>query len=607
MSQKKPPAELQTVVLSLSPFYWKAFGFALIGSLLMLVPTVYMLEVYDRVVNSRSHLTLAMLTVMVVLAYVVMEVLEWARSETLHEAGERLDKILAHRVFDSIYAGNLRRLGGASVQPMNDLRTIRDFLASPVVGAVMESPVSLVFMALLFLMSPWLGWFAVLGAVLQVAVGVFNERSTTPHMMQANRSAIGAQMYADGTLRNAQVIESMGMLRHIHARWLEKQREFLGLQARASDHAGAFQAISKFLQTTMGSLLLGMAAWLLLDNKLAGGAGMMIMGSVLGGRMLAPLVQVVTQWRAVANVRDAWGRLDALLQQVPPREPAMPLPAPLGRLVVEQVVAGAPGRQPGQGAQPAILKGVAFALQPGEVLAVVGPSASGKSTLARLLVGLWPASSGKVRLDGADVFTWDKQELGPHLGYLPQGVELLEGTLAENIARFGEVSMAKVEAAARLVGLHEFILALPKGYDSPVGRDGAMLSGGQRQRVALARALYGDPVFVVLDEPNSSLDDEGDAALASAIRALKARGTTFVLMTHRTSVLAVSDKMLILSDGTQQAFGPRDEVLAALNKATQQAQQAQQAQQQARAQQQAQPAAQPGQAALLPPQTPRIA
>jgi len=270
-------------------------------------------------------------------------------------------------------------------------------------------------------------------------------------------------------------------------------------------------------------------------------------------------------------------------------------------LVVEQVVAGAPGRQqPGQAA-PAILKGVAFALQPGEVLAVVGPSASGKSTLARLLVGLWPASSGKVRLDGADVFTWDKQELGPHMGYLPQGVELLEGTLAENIARFGEVSMAKVEAAARLVGLHEFILALPKGYDSPVGRDGAMLSGGQRQRVALARALYGDPVFVVLDEPNSSLDDAGDEALASAIRALKARGTTFVLMTHRTSVLAVSDKMLILSDGTQQAFGPRDEVLAALNKA------AQQAQQQARAQQNAQPAAQPGQAVLLPPQSPRLA
>ena len=605
MSQKKPPTELQTAVRSLSPFLWKAFGFSLLGGLLMLVPTVYMLEVYDRVVNSRSHLTLVMLTLMVVFAFVVMEVLEWARSETLYEGGQRLDKLLAHRVFDSIYTGNLRHVSGGTVQPMNDFRTVRDFLHSPVVGAVMESPISLVFMALLFLMSPWLGWFAVLGAVLQVLVGILNERGTTPHLRGASRSAIGAQVYADGTLRNAEVIESMGMLRDIHARWLKKQREFLGLQAKASDNAGGFQAISKFLQTTMGSLLLGMGAWLLLDNKLAGGAGMMIMASVLGGRMLAPLVQVVTQWRAVVNARDAWNRVDTLLQQVPPRAPSMPLPPPRGHLTVEQLVASAPSRS--QGNQASILKGVAFALEPGQVLAVVGPSAAGKSTLARLLVGLWPASSGKVRLDGADVYTWDKQELGPHMGYLPQGVELLEGTLAENIARFGDVSMAQVEAAARLVGLHEYILALPQGYDSPVGRDGAMLSGGQRQRVALARALYGDPVLVVLDEPNSSLDDAGDEALANAIRALKARGTTFVLMTHRTSVLAVSDKLLILSDGTQQAFGPRDEVLAALNKASQQAQQAAQQAQQARAQQQVQSAVQPGQTALLPPQSPSVA
>jgi len=241
------------------------------------------------------------------------------------------------------------------------------------------------------------------------------------------------------------------------------------------------------------------------------------------------------------------------------------LPAPRGVLQVEPLMAGAPGNP------ASILKGVSFTLAPGEVLAVVGPSASGKTTLARLLMGLWPASMGKVRLDGADVFTWDKSELGPHVGYLPQGVELFDGTLAENIARFGEVEMAKVEAAARAVGLHDFILALPQGYDSPVGRDGAMLSGGQRQRVGLARAIYGDPVFVVLDEPNSSLDEEGDAALAGAIRMMKSRGTTFVVMTHRTSVLAVADKMLVLRDGQTQAFGPRDDVLAALQKAAQQA------------------------------------
>ena len=587
MNPNQKPSELTEALLALKPHFRRALGFALVGGLLILASTVYMLEVYERVVNSRSHITLAMLTLAVALAYVVMEVLDWARAETMREAGQRLDQRLAPRVFQATYESNLRRLGGGSVQPMNDFRTVRDFLHQPVLGAMMESPVSLVFLVILFAISPLLGWSSLLGAVVQVTLAWFNERSTQPPLMAANRAAIGAQQYADGSLRNAEVIESMGMLANIHRRWMDKQREFLGLQAQASEKAGAFQAGSKFVQTTLSSALLGLGALLVLENALPGGAAMMIVGSVLGGRVLAPLVQMVSQWRAVINMRDAWQRLDQLLTQLPPKPPAMPLPPPKGALTVESLVAGAPG------SQAPILKGVAFALPPGEVLAVVGPSASGKTTLARLLVGLWPATGGKVRLDGADVFTWDKLELGPHLGYLPQGVELLEGTLAENIARFGEVSLAQVEAAARAVGLHEFILSLPQGYDSPVGRDGAMLSGGQRQRVALARALYGDPALVVLDEPNSSLDEAGDAALANAIRLYKSRGTTFVVMTHRTSVLAVADKMLVLRDGAQQAFGPRDEVLAALNQAAQQAAAAQQQAQQARQ-------AQAGAAARLP-------
>jgi ATP-binding cassette subfamily C exporter for protease/lipase len=295
-----------------------------------------------------------------------------------------------------------------------------------------------------------------------------------------------------------------------------------------------------------------------MNNMLNGGASMMIIASVIGGRLLAPLAQLVANWKAVVAARASFERLENLLVNVPPKPDAMPLPAPKGMLTVEGLMAGAPGQQ------VPIVRGVQFALSPGDVLAVVGPSASGKTTLARLLVGLWPAMSGKVRLDGADVYAWDKTELGPYLGYLPQGVELLDGTLAENIARFGEVDMAQVEAAARLVGVHEMIMSLPEGYNSPVGRDGAMLSGGQRQRVGLARALYGKPVFVVLDEPNSSLDEAGDAALANAIATLKQLGTTFVVMTHRTSVLGVADKMLIMREGAQQAFGPRDEVLAAL-------------------------------------------
>lgn len=565
MNLNKKDAELKEALLAFKPQYRRAFGFALVGALLILAPTAYMFEVYERVVNSRSLITLAMLTLLVVLAYVVMEVLDWARSETMREAGQLFDKRMAPRVFQAMYESNLRRLGPASVQPMNDFRTLRDFLHAPVLGAAMEAPASLVFMVILFLISPVLGWAAVAGAVVQVTLAWMNERSTNPLLTEANRSAIGAQQYADGSLRNAEVIEAMGMLKNIHRRWMTKQHEFLGMQAEASDKAGAFQAGSKFVQTTMGSLLLGLGAWLILEDALPGGPGMMIVGSVLGGRMLAPLVQLISQWRAVVNVRDAWGRLDQLLRQVPERDAAMPLPAPRGILTVENLVAGAPG------SNTPILRGIAFALQPGEMLAVVGPSASGKTTLARLLVGLWPALGGKVRLDGADVFAWDKLELGPHIGYLPQGVELLEGSLAENIARFGEVDLEKVESAARAVGLHEFISALPQSYDSPVGREGAILSGGQRQRVALARAIYDEPVFVVLDEPNSSLDDAGDAALLKTIETLKQRGTTFVVMTHRTSVLGVADKMLVLREGSQQGFGPRDQVLAALNQAAAQA------------------------------------
>lgn len=563
MKPNAPPSELRQAIASLRPYFVRAGWFSVFSSLLILAPSGYMLEVYDRVVNTRNHTTLAMLTLIVLGAYVLMEVLEWARSEVMRAASVELDQSLSNRIFGVIFDASLRRLPGGSQQPLNDFRAVRDFLYSPALLAAMEAPIALVMMVLLFMISPVLGWTSLVFGVVQVAVAWFNERATKPPLMQANGSSIAAQQYADGALRNAEVIESMGMLRDTHRRWLNRQRDFLRLQALASERAGGFQALSKLVQNILGSLLLGLGCWLLLRNELNGGAGMMIVASILGGRMLAPLVQVVAQWQAVVNVRDAWMRLDQLLTALPAPMQGMALPAPRGMLQVEQLIASAPN------SAGHILRGVGFALTPGEALAVVGPSASGKTTLARLLVGLWPAAGGKVRLDGADVYTWAKAELGPYMGYLPQGVELFEGTLAENIARFGEVDMAKVEAAARGVGLHEFILSLPHGYDNPVGPDGARLSGGQRQRVGLARALYGDPVFVVLDEPNSSLDEQGDAALNHAIAAAKVRGATFVIMTHRMSVLAVVDKLLVLRDGTQQVFGPRDEVLAALNKAAQ--------------------------------------
>ena len=553
--------ELRAALVQLRPFFTRAGWFSLFASVLVLAPSGYMLEVYSRVVDSRSYGTLFWLTVVVLGAYALMELLEWARAEVMRAAAQRFDALLGTRVFDAVFAAKLRNVPGGTAHPLQDFAKLRDFLFSPALLAIMEAPVAILMAVLLFLISPGLGWSAVVFGIAQTLVALWNERRTKQPLMQANQKAFQAQQYADGTLRNAEVIAAMGMLRATHQRWVQKQREFLNLQAQASESAGGFQALGKLLQTTLSSLLLGLACWLLLNNELHGGGGMMIVGSILGGRMLAPLLQVVAQWQAVIGVRESWHRLEALLAAVPKDPENMALPAPRGVLQVEQLMAGAPG-SPG-----VIVRGVAFALQPGEVLAVVGPSASGKSTLARLLVGLWPAASGKVRLDGVDIFSWDKAELGPHVGYLPQGVELLEGTLAQNIARFGEVDMHKVRAAAQAVGVDALIESLPQGYETVVGPGGVRLSGGQRQRIGLARALYGAPTLIVLDEPNSNLDDEGDAALARAITQASARGATVVVITHRTSVLGVAHKMLLIRDGVQQAFGPRDEVLAALQQA----------------------------------------
>ncbi|WP_349630244.1 type I secretion system permease/ATPase [Acidovorax sp. CCYZU-2555] len=557
---------MRAALADLRPFFVRSAWFSMFASLLVLAPSGYMLEVYGRVVNSRNHETLVWLTVLVLGAYLLMEVLEWARSEIMRGAAEALDKKMHMRIFNAMFEANVRRVPGGQVNTLSDFKRICEFLYSPALLAIMEAPIALVMMVLLFLISPVLGWSAVVFGLLQVGITWMNERRTKPPLMAANRESMEAQRYADDTLNNAEVLEAMGMLKNTHRRWIAKQRKFLQLQAVASDSAGGFQALSKLVQNILSSLLLGLACWLLLHNELNGGGGMMVVASILGGRMLAPLVQVVGQWQSVVSVRDSWNRIEALLAAVPANPAAMALPPPAGRVQVEQLMAGAPGN-PGT-----IVRGINLALQPGDVLAVVGPSASGKTTLARLLVGLWPATMGKVRLDGADIQAWNKKELGPHIGYLPQGVALFDGTLAENIARFGAVDMTRVEAAARAVGLHELISTLPEGYDTLVGPGGLRLSGGQRQRVGLARAFYGDPVYVVLDEPNSSLDEEGDIALSQAIKQASARGATVVVVTHRTSVLSVTNKLLVLRDGQQQAFGPRDEVLAALNQASRQAQ-----------------------------------
>lgn len=538
----------------------RVLGFSAIINLCALAPTLFMLEVYDRVVNSRNLTTLLMLLVLVIGAYAVMELLELVRTRLLHGVAHAVDEALRLRLLHNLFALRLRGQG-VSTQAFADLRTVRDFIGSPAVLALMDVPGSLLYLVLVWIISPWLGAMALLGALIQVTIAARTEQRTLPLLTEASRSAIAAQHYARNTLRNAQVIEAMGMQSALHQRWAQLQNHFLLRQAQASDQNGSNTALSRMIQMLQGSLLLGAACWLTLNGQMLGGGGMMIVASTLGGKVLTPLTQLVAQWRNVVGWRDAMQRLDQLLAAVPPAEPGMPLPRPQGLLQVEGVTAAAPG------SNVPIVRNLSFALQPGEVLGVIGPSASGKTTLARLLVGIWPCAGGKVRLDGADVYQWNKDELGPHLGYLAQNVELFDGTVADNIARFGPVDLAQVRAVTDLVGLTATIEALPQGFDTRIGDDGAVLSGGQRQRLGLARALYGDPQLVVLDEPNASLDDAGEQALLQVLARLKARRATVVVNTHRTSLLPAVDKLLVLRDGQSLGFGPRDEVLAALHKA----------------------------------------
>ncbi len=561
MGGQSPQPQVANFLKAQWPLYKKALLYSVVIGLLSLSPTLFMLEVYDRVVNSRNMTTLLMLIIVVIGSYVIMELLELVRHSYLQKAALKLDEAFRERLFGIAFEANLRRLPGGTIQAFNDLRTLREFIPSGAVMAMLDSPMALIFLLIVFILSPWLGVMALVGAVVQVWIAFQTERKTMPVLTLANRGAIDAQNYANGTLRNAQVIEAMGMMHNIHAQWMGRQRKFLQLQADASDTAGSNNATSKLIQNLQSSLLLGAACWLTLKGQMLGGGGMMIVASTLGGMVLRPLAQLVAQWRMVANVRDAYQRLEGVLSYFPPKTDSMPLPAPRGVLTVEGVVATAPG------SPIPILKGVSFALTPGECLMLIGPSASGKTTLARLIMGLWPATNGKVRLDGADVFNWKKEELGPHLGYLPQTVELFDGTLAENVARFGVVDLQEVQRVITQVGLEEMVSQLPEGLDTRIGEDGAILSGGQRQRVALARAIYGRPKLLVLDEPNSSLDEAGEQALMNTLQSLKAQGASVLLITHRTSVLPMADKLLMLRDGQVAMFGARDEVLAALQKA----------------------------------------
>ena len=533
--------------------------FSMVANVLMLSPTLYMLQVYDRVMVSRSELTLLAMSLITLFLFCVMAFAEWMRSRVLVRSGVRLDAMLGTRVFNASFEANLAPSGVSPARSFGDLIQIRQFLTGNGILAFFDTPWTPVYMAVLFILHPMLGWLALFFAAVQGALAWFGHRSTVAPAEEASRASGEASMYLQGKLRNAEVLEPMGMVHNLRPRWAQRHDQAQQLQGRAQALTHRITAWSKFIRYAQQSLALGAGALLVIDGQLSPGG--MIAANVLMTRALAPIDMLVGTWRGFIGARGAFGRLEALLAAHPERDPALSRVAPQGAITLREVVAVAPGR-----AEP-ILKGVNLAVAPGTVTVVLGPSGSGKSTLARCMVGIWPGVSGEVLLDGLPISGWDRNELGPYLGYLPQDIELFEGSIAENIARFGEVSSEKVIAAARSAGLHEMILRFPKGYDTPIGEAGNLLSGGQRQRIGLARAVYGDPVLVVLDEPNANLDDVGEAALVRTVQELKAKGRTVFLITHRPGIVAVADRLLILRNGMVQTEGPRDEVLASMRAA----------------------------------------
>lgn len=559
------PSWLDRARQDMAPHLRQVLLYGVLCNVLALAPSVYMLQVYDRVINSRNLNTLAMLTVLIVGLYAWMECLEAVRHGLARRAAAQAQALLAPRVFDAALQSRLAPSSAAQQGAFADLASLRSFVVSPALLALLDAPFAVVVMLILFALHPWLGLASVLVAVVLAVQGWVTDRGTRLPLQEAGRLAQVAQHFAGQLLGQMPSIQAMGMRAALYAQWGQRNQAFLQAQMQASDSAGQGSAVSRLLQVLQGSFLLGLGSWLTLTGGLPPGGGAMLLGSVLGGRALAPLTQLLMQWRSVLQARAAYTRLDALLGPARATPPALELPPPRGALQVQ----GLGFRTVPGGAE--LLRGVQFQLAPGQVLAVLGPSGAGKSTLARILVGLVPATEGTVRLDGVDIFQWDKAALGPHLGYLPQGVELLEGSFAQNIARYRTPDMPQLRAAASAAGLLEFIEGLPQGFDTPLGVDGQFLSGGVRQRVGLARALYGQPRLLVLDEPNAHLDEAGDTLLQAALLQAKAGGASLVLVTHRPQILAIVDQIMVLREGRMQACGPRDEVLRAIHQAMAQA------------------------------------
>ncbi|MEP5729336.1 MAG: type I secretion system permease/ATPase [Sulfitobacter sp.] len=536
--------------------------FSFFSNILMFVGPLYMLQVYDRVLASRNELTLVMISGIAVTLLVAYGLLEFIRSKLLVRAGLQFDDMLANPAFNRVIRHQLAAPNSGAHATLQDVDKVREFMTGQGILAFFDAPWVPLFLALCFAFHPWLGLVALIGAILIFALALTNEFATRNLLQEAGNANQGASHFVSTTVQNAEVIRALGMEKQLTKRWLTQHDNVLDKQAKASGRAGAIMASTKFVRMSLQIAILGTGAYLAILQEIS--PGIMIAASIVMGRALAPVEQAVGQWKQFVAARQAHKRLTGIFGAFNDEEERMEMPNPKGGLIVHSLIASAPGAKKGaSGSVPALLKGVSFNINAGEVLAVIGPSGSGKSTLVRHLVGAMQPSSGAVRLDGTELHHWDPEQLGRHMGYMPQDVKLFRGSVSENIARFvDEVQDNEIIAAAQLSGAHQMIQTLNEGYDTDVGDGGQSLSGGQRQRVGLARAVFRGPSLIVLDEPNSNLDAHGEQALAACIQEMKKRGKTVVLVTHKANLLAMSDKTLMLVNGSVEKFGPTREIFA---------------------------------------------
>ena len=526
--------------------------FSFFTNLLMFVGPLYMLQIYDRVLSSRNEMTLVMISVIAIALLMSYGLLEFTRSRLLVRAGMQFDEVLANPVFHRVVKQQTALPGSNAQIALKDIDKVREFMTGQGILAFFDAPWVPLFLALCFAFHPWLGIVATIGALLIFALALTNEFATRNVLQDASQAAQGANHFVSTTLQNAEVIRALGMEKQLTKRWLDKHDDMLIHQAKASDRAGSIMASSKFIRMSLQVAILGTGAYLAIQQMIS--PGIMIAASIVMGRALAPVEQAVGQWKQFVNARSSHKRLKQMFANMADQDERTELPEPKGDLKVEQLFATVPGKR------DQLLRGINFSVKAGEVLTIIGPSGSGKSSLVRHLVGAMAPAAGAVRLDGTEMHHWDPDQLGRYIGYLPQDVKLFGGSVAENISRFEDAPEdADIVAAATLSGAHDMVQTLSNGYETNVGDGGMFLSGGQRQRVGLARAVYRSPSLVVLDEPNSNLDSEGEKALIACIQHLKAMGKTVVLVTHKSNLLALSDKTLMLMNGMVEKFGPTSE------------------------------------------------